>query len=205
MLSADERERAARFHADNHRYRYIAARGRLRETLAARLATSPASLSFEYGPHGKPALAAPFAQSGWRFNISHSADMALLGLSHQRDIGVDLEFWRKLADEEALARRYFSPVEIKSYLSLDPTRRRNGFFNCWTRKEAYIKAVGRGLGLPLDSFDVSLIPGEEPRLLRLTTKVADDRKWALAALEVAPECSAAVVLEGDVCHIQGVN
>jgi 4'-phosphopantetheinyl transferase len=80
-------------------------------------------------------------------------------------------------------------------------QRRRGFFECWTRKEAYIKAVGRGLGLPLDSFDVSFGEAVPARLLCASSALRDERNWALAAVDVGPEASAAVVLEGDACHI----
>jgi 4'-phosphopantetheinyl transferase len=177
------------------------ARGRLREQLGSMLSIAPSALKFDYGAHGKPQLASSFASTGLRFNISHSADLALLGISAQRDIGVDVEYWRSLADEEALARRFFSPTEVQAYLQLDPTLRSAGFFNCWTRKEAYVKAVGRGLGLSLASFDVSLAPGDLPRLLRPSALSDDGRTWSLAAVELGGQCSAAVVLEGEACHI----
>jgi 4'-phosphopantetheinyl transferase len=173
----------------------------LRELLGSLLSVAPSAIAFDYGEHGKPHLTAAFAITGLRFNISHSDDLALLGICWQRDIGVDIERWRTLVDEEALARRFFSPREVRDYLGLEAAQRSAGFFNCWTRKEAYVKAVGRGLGLSLDSFDVSLVPGELPRLLRHSALLQDGRTWSLAALELGAGCSAAVVLEGETCHI----
>jgi 4'-phosphopantetheinyl transferase len=200
-LSHDEIDRAKRFHFDRHRNRFIVARGRLRELLGSLLSISGSAITFDYGAHGKPQLAAAFATTGLRFNISHSGNLALLGLSWQRDLGVDVEYWRALADEEALARRFFSPTEVQDYLRLEPSLRSEGFFNCWTRKEAYVKAVGRGLGLSLDSFDVSLAPGDPPRLRRPSALLDDGRTWSLATVELGAQCSAAVVLEGEACHI----
>jgi 4'-phosphopantetheinyl transferase len=126
----------------------------------------------------------------------------LIGFAQQREIGVDLEIWRSTSDEAALVRRYFSPLEVEAYFRLDIGRRSEGFFNGWTRKEAYLKAMGRGLGLPLDSFDVSLAPDEKPALLRASDVLDDGRHWTLAAVDLGAGVSAAIVLEGDSCHIQ---
>ena len=108
--------------------------------------------------------------------------------------------WRSLGDEAALVRRYFSPAEQHAYESLPATAKSAGFFQCWTRKEAYIKAVGRGLGLPLDSFDVSLGDGVPVQLLRASAEEAS-RKWSLAAADVGPAATAAVVLAAEHCQL----
>jgi 4'-phosphopantetheinyl transferase len=110
---------------------------------------------------------------------------------------VDIERWRAMRDEAAVVRRFFSRLEIEAYDALPPARRSEGFFNCWTRKEAYVKAVGRGLGLPLHSFDVTLDRGPGARLLRLSTHDGDDRSWRLAAPQGPEDTSMAVVLEAD--------
>lgn len=201
MLSAGERERAARFHAEPHRQRFIAAHGLMRQVLSSLLGMAPVDLQFAQGEHGKPRLAGAAADSGLAFNLSHSGSWALLGWSWQADIGVDIELWRKVSDEAALVRRFFSKVENEVYEALPDTVRQCGFFECWTRKEAYIKAVGRGLGLPLDSFDVSFGDGLPARLLRPSAVANDARAWSLAALDMPPGASAAVVLEGETCHI----
>jgi 4'-phosphopantetheinyl transferase len=172
----------------------------MRQVLGSLLDAPPAMLQFTAGEYGKPRLATPWADRGLAFNLSHSGSWALLGWSWQGDIGVDIELWRPLSDEAALVRRFFSVAENAAYETLPADQRRRGFFDCWARKEAYIKAVGRGLGLPLDSFDVSFADGGPARLLRPAAD-HDARTWSIAAVEVGPGASAAVVLEGDGCHI----
>jgi 4'-phosphopantetheinyl transferase len=201
LLSKEEQARAARFLSPLHRDRFAVAHGRLREILGARLGVSPSSLVFDVAQHGKPHLAGAQAGSGVQFNLSHSGDRGLVGWANDRQLGVDIELWRPLGDEAALVRRFFSPVENAAYEGLPAAGRTQGFFECWTRKEAYIKAVGRGLGLPLDSFDVSFGPGTEPALLRSSAEVRTDRAWSLAAPDLGQGISMAVILEGDGCHV----
>jgi 4'-phosphopantetheinyl transferase len=174
----------------------------LRRVLAHLLGLEPSDLHFEAGPHGKPGLTGRAAGSGLHFNLSHSADRGLIGWAWERQIGVDIERWRALHDEAALVRRFFSPAEVAAYEGLPPATRPVGFFHCWTRKEAYVKAVGRGLGLPLDSFDVSVDPAEPARLLRPSAAHDDGRRWALGAVALQEGWSGAVVVEGEGCHIQ---
>lgn len=201
LLSEAERQRAARFHAAQHGSRFIVAHARLRQQLAALLSVAPDAIGFDVGPHGKPGLAGAQAAAGLEFNLSHSGSMGLIGWAWHRAIGVDIEVWRSTSDEGALVRRYFSASEIDAYALQPESQRTQAFFNCWTRKEAYIKAVGRGLGLPLDSFDVTLGPASEARLLRTSTVHDDGRSWSLAAIHLEADASAAVVLEGDAFHI----
>jgi 4'-phosphopantetheinyl transferase len=205
VLAPEERERAARFLSPQHADRFTAAHGVMRQVLAELLDQPPALLQFERQEHGKPRLAGMAAGRGLAFNLSHSGGWALLGWSWQGEIGVDVELWRTMSDEAALVRRFFSAAENATYNALPDAQRRRGFFECWTRKEAYIKAVGRGLGLPLDSFDVSFGEAAPARLLRASSAVDDARAWALAAVDVGPDASAAVVLEGDACHILPAN
>jgi 4'-phosphopantetheinyl transferase len=202
LLSEEERSRAARFISPLHRDRFAVAHGRLREILAARLQVPAASLQFDVAEHGKPHLAGAQAGSGLQFNLSHSGDRGLVGCAEGRHLGVDIELWRPLGDEAALVRRFFSPAENAAYASLGESERTQGFFECWTRKEAYIKAVGRGLGLPLDSFDVAFGPGREPALLRSSDEVQGSRTWSLAAPGLGQGVSIAVILESDACHVQ---
>lgn len=201
LLSEAEQARAARFLSPLHRDRFAVAHGRLREILAERLGVPPEALQFGQAEHGKPHLAGPEARSRLQFNLSHSGDRGLVGWAENRHLGVDIELWRPLGDEAALVRRFFSPAENAAYAALPEPERTQGFFECWTRKEAYIKAVGRGLGLPLDSFDVAFGPGREPALLRPSAEVEVSRSWALAAPELGRGASAAVILEGDACHV----
>ncbi len=195
LLSSDEAGRAGRFLAPSHGERYVVAHGRLRQLLAPLLHISPADIEFSAGADGKPQLAGAAAMSGLCFNLSHSADLGLVGWSWRRDIGVDVEVWRAMRDAAALVQRYFSPAEANAWESLPQGLREQAFFNLWTRKEAYVKALGRGLTLPLDSFDVSHENGTGARLLRSSALVDDDRPWSLAAPVAGPAVSLAVVLQ----------
>jgi 4'-phosphopantetheinyl transferase len=193
-LSRDERDRAERFRFDVHRNRFVAARGLLREILGAFLGVSPARLAFDYGPHGKPSLAAPFAAEDIRFNVSHAEGLALYAVTRGADVGVDVEAVRALPDAEDIAARFFSAREQAAFLSLAPAGRTEAFFACWTRKEAFLKATGDGLARPLDSFDVSLVPGLPARLERVGGKPRDADRWSLAEVRPAPGYVGAVAM-----------
>lgn len=197
LLDDGERERAARFLAPVHSARFIAAHGRMRQLLGGLLGVAPDVLRFQFGPHGKPALSDGF-EGGLRFNLSHSDSIGVLGWAWNREIGVDVESWRSLHDEAALVRRFFSPVEIRAYMEVGASMRTEAFFSIWTRKEAYVKAVGKGLGLPLDSFDVSHEPGAGARLLRCAEA---DGVWSLAAPVTEPGVSLAVVIASEACSL----
>jgi 4'-phosphopantetheinyl transferase len=196
MLSTDESERAVRFHFPIHRDRFIAAHGYLRDILTRYLPFAPSSLSFSINDYGKPSLSEIFSERGLEFNLSHSGDFALVAVTLNRQVGVDVEYMREEVSREKIAPRYFSEREVSDFLSVPPEGRNVTFFNCWTRKEAYIKAHGLGLSLPLDSFDVSLIPGE-PAILRATRPNPHEAvRWTLKHLEVHPNYAAAVAVEG---------
>jgi 4'-phosphopantetheinyl transferase len=181
-LAADERARAARFVFEAHRRRFVVARSGLRAVLGRYLRRPAADVRFRYGTHGKPALAEE--AGGLRFNLSHSADGALLGVTRGPDLGVDLEQVRTMPDLESLARRFFAAGEVADLLAVAAPERGPAFFRCWTRKEAYIKAVGLGLACPLDRFRVSLEPGAGARLLEIDGSAAEAARWAL--WEVVP-------------------
>jgi 4'-phosphopantetheinyl transferase len=191
-LSSTERARAARFRLDRDRRRYIVARARLRQHLALRLGMPPRSVRFVYGANGKPALARDAAAADWRFNVSHCRDVAVYALSLGSDVGVDLEAIHPLAEADEIAARFFSRRESEAYLALAPRDRPLGFFNCWTRKEAFLKALGDGHSLPLGHFDVSLAPGEPARLLRVRDAPDAPALWRLDSFSPAPGFIAAL-------------
>lgn len=191
-LSVDESRRAARFYFPADRDRYITAHGCLRDILALYLRCEPAQLSFSTNKYGKPALIGHDLE----FNLSHSGDFALIAVTRARKVGVDLERIRSDMAVERLASRFFSPGEVSELVALAPEQRVTGFFTCWTRKEAYIKARGLGLSLPLDSFDVSLAP-DEPAILHATRPEQQEAAgWTLLALNVDPGYAAALAVEG---------
>jgi 4'-phosphopantetheinyl transferase len=151
LLSADERHRAGRFAFARERRRYIVARARLRQLLGERLGAAPESLQFVYHPHGKPALERRLGQRDLRFNVSHCGGVAAYAFAEGREVGVDVEREREIEDAEAIAERCFSPAERDACRVL-------GFLYCWTRKEAFVKALGSGLSSPLLELDVSGAP-----------------------------------------------
>jgi len=191
-LSADEAQRAARFHFEKDRDRYIVAHGCLRHILSRYLKCGSENLSFDTNEYGKPSV------KGYKleFNLSHSGDFALIAVTLERKVGVDVERLRSDIEIESMARRFFSLNEVSKLMALPLEQRVSGFFNCWTRKEAYIKAQGLGLSMPLDSFDVSLTPSEPALLCVTRPDPQESTRWTLFALEVDLDYAAAVVVEG---------
>jgi 4'-phosphopantetheinyl transferase len=179
LLSDDERERAGRFVHLRDRHRYTVARAWLRQLLGARMHVPPRLVAFIYGHYGKPALAPAFSGSALCFNVSHAGNLAVCALASGREIGIDVEAVRAMRDADSIAARLFSPRENRAYRALDPRDRTLGFFNCWTRKEAFVKALGDGLGHALDSFDVSLAPAEPAQLLRIGNTSGRCSGWRL--------------------------
>jgi 4'-phosphopantetheinyl transferase len=189
-LSADETQHAARFHFLKDSHRYIAAHGCLRNILARYLRCEPGQLSFSTNEYGKPVL----EERELEFNLSHSSDFALIAVSRGHKVGVDVERVRQDIELESIASRFFSQNEVAEMMVLSPDRRAIAFFNCWTRKEAYIKAHGLGLSLLLENFDVSLTPNE-PAILRATRPDPEEAaRWELISLEVDPCYAAAIAV-----------
>jgi len=176
-LETDERERAARFRFPRDASRFAAGRGLLREMLGRYLGEEPDRIVFTYGATGKPRLAGGGAGLG--FNVSHSGSLALFAVGRCDRIGIDIELIRPVDDADQIATRCFSPRERTTFRALEPARRLDGFFNCWTRKEAYVKALGEGLTHALDRFDVSLTPGCPAELLRIDDDTPDAPPWTL--------------------------
>ena len=195
-LAADERARAERFYFQKHREHFIAGRGLLRDILSRYLDRDPDQLRFCYNAYGKPSLTEETSAEGICFNLSHSHEMALYALTRGREIGVDIEYFRPDVEAEKLAERFFSPREVAVLRALPEHLRKEGFFNCWTRKEAYIKAEGQGMSIPLSTFDVSLTPGEPAALLRTQNHPQETSRWSLQALNPAPSYAAALAVKG---------
>lgn len=198
-LTGDEQARADRFYFEEHRRHFIAARGILRALLGGYLQVEPELIRFAYNSYGKPALALP-GKTRLQFNVSHSAGMALYAITEAGPIGVDIEHVRPVSEIRQMVERFFSPYEQAEWRSLPEAQQITGFFNGWTRKEAYIKARGQGLSLPLDQFDVSLAPGQPARLLADRHEQNMDN-WFLASLEPGPGYIGAVVVEVPACNL----
>lgn len=194
-LTDDELDRAGRFKFYRDRRVFIVARATLRKLLAVRLDVQPKAVELAYGPNGKPSLAQRFAESKLRFNVSHSGDLVLYAFGRSGEIGIDVEKVRAIPEADAIAAKFFSRRENESYLALDPKDRPIGFFNCWTRKEAFIKAIGDGLRYPLHLFEVSLAPGEPAQILQVGSTLGKDCGWTIRSFVPQPGFIGAVVTE----------
>jgi 4'-phosphopantetheinyl transferase len=195
-LSVDERRRAGRLISSQARRDFIVGRSILRAILAGYLRRPQASLSFIYSRYGKPALAGDPEAESLRFNLAHSYGSALYAVTWGREIGVDLERIRANVHADRIADRFFSDKERDVLRQLPPEKRLEAFFTCWARKEAYIKARGIGLALPLNEFDVSLAPGEPAALLFTRDDPHEAGRWRLQDLYPDPGYAAALAVDG---------
>jgi 4'-phosphopantetheinyl transferase len=195
LISPDEIERMLRFRFDVHRDRFALRRAGLRILLARYLDIEPDRVGFTFSPRGKPEIATPDGDPGLRFNLSDSADLALVGIVRGRRIGVDVEHARRVREMDSIARRHFSPREYEEYLKSPPSGRTACFYNAWTRKEAWLKARGDGLWAGLSGFDVTLAAGSEPRLRVVHGEPGEAERWRLHAFTPAPGYVAAVAVD----------
>jgi|SRR5262245_51145309 len=196
VLSSDEQQKAERFHLAVDRVRHVVGRGVLRAILAQCMKTKADRLCFEYGAFGKPRLATGSTEIPLQFNVSHSGELILVALAMGRAVGTDVERVRSDIEVDRIAASFFSTHERLALQAIPAHLRVQAFFDCWTRKEAFIKAVGNGLSLPLNQFDVCLMPGQEPRLLATRPDPAEAGRWMIQAVDVGPDYRAALVVEG---------
>ncbi len=185
MLLPEELERAGRFHFATDAARYIVRRGKLRELLAVRLGCQPRAVSLTCNGFGKPRIRC----SDLQFNLSHSGGVALYVFARDSDVGCDLEWRRPELAREEVAARFFSDRELRALHAVPHNRWVEAFFNCWTRKEAFIKALGFGVSYSLKAFDVSLVPGEPAALLR------GPLGWSLRSFEPLEDLQAAIAIK----------
>lgn len=199
-LSTDERSKAERFRFERDRLHFIAGRGLLRTILGRYLGLEPGRLHFCYSAHGKPSLDQKGFQNpsglALRFNLAHSQGLALYAVTRAQEIGVDLEYVRPIAEANQIAERFFSARERAVFRALPISQKQEAFFNCWTRKEAYLKVSGRGLDWPLDEIEVSLAPEEPARMLSIAGDLQKASRWFIQALTPAFGYVAAVAVEG---------
>ena len=193
LLSGPELQRLERFRFADHRRRFQIGHGALRTILAGYLGVDPADVEFAQGPRGKPYVDHPphSGRTGPYFNLSHSSKLALIAVATV-EVGVDLEKVRHLESLTEIARRHFSEAEFAALDALQGPARELAFYRCWTRKEAYIKALGEGLSMPLDTFDVSLC--EDPRFLACRDGREDPGHWSMVDVTPAAEFVAAAAL-----------
>ena len=183
-----------RFRFEKDRRRYLIGRGVLRTLLGRYLDLAPQDLRFETAAAGKPHLAS--GQGQLQFNLAHSGEYVLIATTDGRAVGIDVEEIDDDFDAREVAAHFFSPGERRDLEMLTGRARIEAFFECWTRKEAYVKARGEGLSLPLEQFDVSLRPGEPARLIATRPDPAEARRWQLSGLDVADGYKAALAVEG---------
>jgi 4'-phosphopantetheinyl transferase len=194
-LCEEELVRATRFRFPRDRRRYVAARGTVRTVLGSYLGVGPGEVRFRYGQAGKPALELPAGFPDLRFNLSHSGDLGLLAVTFGREVGVDVEQMRAVTDLMGIAKRWFAEGEWRAIASLPPARQAEAFFACWTRKEAYLKARGWGIGAALERFEVSVAPAEPAALLRDADDPEAPLRWILQELTPAEGYLAALAVE----------
>jgi 4'-phosphopantetheinyl transferase len=198
-LSEDERARAMRFHFEEHRRDFIVARAFLRTILALYLGIDRSQVKLEYSSYGKPSIAATGASPPLFFNLTHSHRLALLAITREAEIGIDVEYVRSVDD--GIPERYFSPSEVAALRALPEHLQQEAFFNCWTRKEAYIKARGSGLSLALDKFDVSLAPGAPAAILDIRDEAEEPSAWKIEHLAPADGYIGAVAIRAQNCNL----
>lgn len=197
LLAPAELDRAGRFRAAVHRDAFIAGRGAQRRILARYTGVPAAEIRYRESPYGKLALDGRAAEQDLRFNVSNSGALALLAIARGRELGVDLEQLKPMPDATEIAGRFFSAPENAVFAALERAEREAAFFRCWTRKEAYVKAVGEGLSMPLDRFDVAFAPGEPPRLLATRGDPGEAARWRMAAVDPGPDYVSALAVAGD--------
>src|SRR6266700_4660831 len=200
-LADDERRRAQAFRFQKDRIHFIVDRFILRALLGLYLTKEPGMLRFCYNEYGKPALTSEAGDS-ISFNVAHSHGMAMYAITRKRDIGIDLEYISRDIESEQVALHFFSPYEVSMLRLVPPERQYEAFFNCWTRKEAYIKARGMGLSLSLSSFDVSLTPGTPAALLNIREEDQNISDWSLVDMSFNADYAAALAVKGPPFRLQ---
>lgn len=194
LLSSEEQDRARRFRVERPRSEFVLTRGTLRSLLALYLGSSPQEVRLRYALQGKPALE---GDSDLSFNVSHTDGLALMGFVKRRSIGVDVENLDRKIEAERLAERFFSQRERQALRTLRGDELQAAFFRCWTRKEAYIKAIGDGLSLPLHQFDVSIAESDRDALLGTRPDPAEAARWTVCDVSLGPPFAAAVTVQND--------
>ena len=201
LLDACERERAGRFHFARDRRRYIACRATLRTILGAYTGLSPSEIAFEYSGNGKPRLSLKGCV-GLQFNVTHSAELALIALTRGFAVGVDVERVHSISDSAELVARFFSPAENAAFQRLRFELRPEAFFNLWTRKEAWLKAAGEGIGHLLNRVEVRFLPGEPAGLVSLPEGWGPVSRWTLSGLAPAAGYAGALAIEATDVEVQ---
>jgi 4'-phosphopantetheinyl transferase len=200
-LSPDQLKKAKKFRFQRDQKRFIATHGCTRKILSNYLSLPPVLISYVHNEFGKPELADEINPEKLHFNLSHSEDIALLGISSGKRVGVDIERIVPNRATEEVARRFFSPSEVDQIVSLPEDQQIPAFYRCWTRKEAYIKTRGEGMSIPLDQFEVSCSPEEIPKILHVQGDRDEASRWSIHHIEPLKGYVAALAVEG---HPEGL-
>jgi 4'-phosphopantetheinyl transferase len=195
LLAPDERTRAGKYHRPVNRDHFIVARGILRKIISLYLPISPGALQFTYNEYGKPDIAGHQNDCNLNFNLSHSNDMVLYALRLEGGLGIDIEYMRDDFASLEIAQHFFAKDEVAALSSLAVEQRVKAFFNCWARKESYIKALGMGISFPLDKFVVSMAPDEAPALLKVENNDREPDRWKMYELRPGDGYAAAIIVE----------
>lgn len=196
LLSADEKDRANRFVQEKDQRKFIVARGRLRQLIGEYMGISPKQLMFTYNSYGKPEIKSK--SSILHFNLSHSNEMAVYVLSASFEVGIDIEYLKPHIEIEEIAKRFFSVNESTALIALPAEQKLLAFYQCWTRKEALLKALGEGLSFPLDKCEVSLAPGKPARIISIQDSEILAAEWYMQSFGISNEYVGAVVVHGHV-------
>lgn len=202
LLSSEERERVSRFHGAADRNRFRVTHTAMRMILAQYLNVGPQELSFSSDIGVKPELASQFKDTGIQFNLSHSSELALLAVARGAKVGIDVERINPQFPIDEISERFFSAAEISTLNALPAEEKVEAFFSCWTRKEAYIKAIGKGLSVPLDSFEVAFGSARSAALVAIRNNPAELSRWSMYELKVPAGYKGALVVEGTVDRIR---
>jgi 4'-phosphopantetheinyl transferase len=195
LLSADERYQASRFRNSIHRTRFITRRAFLRHVLSQYCEVPAREITFSYSAYGKPLLRYP--TSNLRFSLSHSEHLAACAVTWDREIGLDIEKVRTIPDISDIARMFFSAHEREGLARLPANMRNLAFLNFWTRKEAYLKAVGKGLSVPLTRLDVASLPQASDAVRGTRIEPSQGPLWLMRDIKIADEFISTLVVEGE--------
>lgn len=199
LLTAEEQERAQRFHFTKDRARFVAARGILRKLLGQYLKAPPQELRLQVNSHGKPEL---IDYPALQFNLSHSHEIALYAIALEQAVGVDVEYIDNQRDIDAIAKRFFTPAEYQLLINLTGEAKQQAFFALWTSKEAFIKALGVGLSYSLDKVEITWGLHQSVKLLTLYDATQNVEDWYLASLDPVPNYAAAIVMKNPVLELK---
>ncbi len=201
-LSLDERLKAEHFLFERDRSHFIAARGILRSMLASYLGVEPSAIRFCYENDGKPKLQSAFGKRDIKFNLSHSEALAIYVFTQGHEVGIDVEYMHEIPEMEQIVEQFFSVRERFFFGTLTASEKQERFFNWWTRKEALMKATGDGLSYPLDTFDVSAVPGKSFELLRTVDDAKEASKWTIGDVGPGEGFTGSFAVEGGNCEVQ---